>query len=251
MTTNLSSVRRLSGLVNYNRDWMKYLLARYHAAQPGETSRFRLRNGQIVELFADGRFILNEIYLDRVYDVAGADLATCSRVLDLGANTGVFALYATSMAPNAAVYCFEPDPRNFEVLNRNLKLNQVAGQAYPFAVAGRSGSAYLQAGSSVEHSLSANSADGQKIECVDLSRVFELAGVTRFDFAKIDVEGAELEIFDLCPNDILRRIRAMAVEWHHSVEALQALRERLRKIGFEAEITVLPPNIRYLKARQF
>jgi FkbM family methyltransferase len=48
-----------------------------------------------------------------------------SRVLDAGANIGSTALFLAKVEPTATIYCFEPDPLNFSLLNLNIALNQV------------------------------------------------------------------------------------------------------------------------------
>src|SRR5215472_13807635 len=124
---------RLLQLRQYNRDWIKYLLRRYIPDPHDQPLQFRLRNGQTVSINSDARFTLNEIYLDRLYDVPGVDFARCVSVLDLGANAGVFALYAASKSPRASVYCFEPSAQNFTILTRNLKDNHVRAIPYQMA----------------------------------------------------------------------------------------------------------------------
>ena len=46
-------------------------------------------------------------------------------VFDIGANTGIYALLAAVTDPQRTVYAFEPVPRIFERLQKNLALNQV------------------------------------------------------------------------------------------------------------------------------
>lgn len=41
--------------------------------------------------------------------------------LDLGANIGTFSLFCLSK--NAKVIAFEPEPKNFEILEKNIKFN--------------------------------------------------------------------------------------------------------------------------------
>ncbi|PLR80746.1 hypothetical protein CVD25_08385 [Bacillus canaveralius] len=48
-----------------------------------------------------------------------------SRVLDAGANIGTTAIYLAKIQPGAIIYCFEPDPLNFSLLNINIALNNV------------------------------------------------------------------------------------------------------------------------------
>jgi len=41
-------------------------------------------------------------------------------ILDIGANVGSFALWATRRWPGSRLRCFEPNPETFAILNRNL-----------------------------------------------------------------------------------------------------------------------------------
>ena len=243
-------IRRLFDLIRYNRDWPQYLRGRF--ARPGrdELSTYRLRNGQTVTLKAEGRFILNEIYLDRVYDVPGVDLAGCRSVLDIGGNVGLFALYVAAQAPDVYIHCFEPDPTNFEILEGNLTVNRVPAKAYRAAISTTSGTGHLHAqGNSFEYSLGTAGPSTIAVDCIAWDRVFSLTGVERFDFVKMDIEGHEREVLAACSDDQLRRINALALEWHHGVDELETLAGRLRRIGFHATVEIRPGNTRYLKAR--
>jgi FkbM family methyltransferase len=243
-------VRRLFDLIRYNRDWPRYLRGRFTRPGRDSLSTFRLRNGQTVAVRSEGRFILNEIYLDRVYEVPGVDLTRCRSVLDVGGNVGLFALYVASRAPQAHIHCFEPDPKNFEILERNLALNKVHAKAYRVAVSTTCGVGHLTAqGNSFERSLGNAGASTIAVDCIDWDHIFSLTAVDRFDFVKIDIEGHEREILAACSDSQLRRIGALSLEWHHGVDELETLAHRLRGIGFDAKLEIQAGNTRYLKAR--
>ena len=53
---------------------------------------------------------------------------------DIGANVGVFALYA-AVAPGARVLAFEPSAPNFFVLTRNVQLNGLSERITPYCLA--------------------------------------------------------------------------------------------------------------------
>lgn len=242
---------RLLGLIRYNRDWIPYLAARYRAPAKDGLTTYRLRNGQAIAVKDDARFTLNEIYLDHVYDVPGVDWASCRSVLDLGANVGIFGLYVAGRAPAAKVHCYEPESTNFALLERNLA--QVGGRAkaYRMAVSATSGTGFLNlSGGSTEYALGGGDNGGEMVECVDLDRVFELAGVDTFDFVKMDIEGAERDILLACRDDQLTRIRALSLEWHHKRDELETLAGRFRRLGFVAELERADGNVMYMKARQ-
>jgi FkbM family methyltransferase len=246
-------LQRLLGLIGYNRDWAPYLIARYRRPAKGALTTYRLRNGQAIVVRDDARFTLNEIYLDRVYDVPGVEWAACRSVLDLGANVGIFGLYVASRAPQAAIHCYEPESTNFAILERNLAQAGARARAYKMAVSAESGTGFLDIhGGSTEFALSANgSGNGsERVECVDLDRVFALAGVEEFDFVKMDIEGAERDILARCSDAQLKRMRALSLEWHHPRAELETLAERFRRLGFKAEIEIVDGHVTYRKARQ-
>jgi FkbM family methyltransferase len=215
---------------------LPYLLGRYRHSAKGSSKLYRLRNGQSILVNDDARFTLNEIYLDRIYDVPGADISSCRSVLDIGANVGIFALYVASRAPEATIHCFEPQSSNFELLRRNLARAGIRATGHQLAVSASSGAGYLSLrGSSVEYSLGTAGDQSEKVECVEWDDLFRLAGLDCFDFVKMDIEGAERDILAACSDKQLRRMRALSLEWHHSTEELEALADRFRGLGFDAQ----------------
>ncbi len=65
-----------------------------------------------------------EVYRDRVYDfLSQCEVDDVDLVLDIGANIGVFSLYAASTWPNAAVHAFEPAADSASVLTHNVARN--------------------------------------------------------------------------------------------------------------------------------
>lgn len=242
---------KLFGLIQYNRDWMPYLYSKYKSLEPDNLLTFRLRNGQTVVLRSDARFILNEIFLDRVYDLPGVKFSSCLSILDIGANMGIYALYAASKAPQATIHCFEPNSQNFAILERNINQNRIRAKAHKMAVSKSCGVGHLQVDTtSVEYALGDASDTTELVDCVDLEKVFEMCGVDTFDFVKMDIEGAEREIFNNSSDDLILRFKALAIEWHHSQEELESLAERFRKLGFNAQPLLLQGHISYLMAQQ-
>lgn len=225
------------GTVRYNRDWLRYMRAHF-VRDTGETLlRFRLRNKQTVVLRASVRTTLNEIYLHRVYDIPGVHFRSCRHVFDFGANMGVFALYIGARAPAASISCFEPSTANFAMLEQNLVANQVPARAYRMAISTLPGPRRLSlAAHSGGYALDRSVDRFEKVECADLAKVFSLTGVDICDFLKMDIEGEELNFLLESPIDLLRRIRAIAVEWHHSEASLRGVQSRLERAGFATRV---------------
>jgi FkbM family methyltransferase len=252
---SLQMFDRLTGLVKYNKDWIRYAYYHYFPPPDQRLIGFRLRNGMTVKIYAGGRFILNEIFLGKIYDVPGLDFSKLRNVLDLGANVGVFAMYIASRARRATTHCVEPSADNFDTLVFNIQRNKLNAVCYNCAITAEPGFATLStSGTSVEHAVVADassSADSgiEQVRCMTLEDLFDHAKVEHFDYAKIDIEGSELEVLEATPDDLLSRIGALSIEWHHGRSELDALAERLRKLGFGAKIETIDGCL-YVKALQ-
>jgi len=114
-------------------------------------------------------------------------LAPGDLFLDIGANIGIYTIYALDLG--ASVIACEPDPRNYARLVENVELNGYRAQALNVAVADRPGTLRLTQGlDSFNHLLLDRSDDGIDVEATTLDAILEdrhAAGM------KIDVEGAE------------------------------------------------------------
>lgn len=247
----MKKLARLPRVAAYNRDWHKYFQA-FAGADKGSIETFRLRNGQILELKPDARFILNEIYLDRVYDLPGTAYSQLTHVLDLGANVGVYAAFVCAQNPDARIYCFEPASNNYQILARNVQRNQINATLYQAAVSVEAGDGFLsQQMSSVEYTLvESPDTHTEQVRCVGLDQVFTLCGVERFDLIKIDIEGHEKILLENASDEWLLRFDRMIVEWHYSWRELETLMQRLQALGFRAEQVSPEENMKFLRASQ-
>ncbi|MDR0680865.1 MAG: FkbM family methyltransferase [Dysgonamonadaceae bacterium] len=63
-------------------------------------------------------FTFIQIFIKEEYNI---DFDSHSRfVIDAGANIGLFAIYIKNKYPETIIICIEPDPENFELLQRNV-----------------------------------------------------------------------------------------------------------------------------------
>ncbi|MEM9089168.1 MAG: FkbM family methyltransferase [Cyanobacteria bacterium P01_F01_bin.53] len=67
-------------------------------------------------------YLYQELFLDLVYLKRGIELKDGDCVVDIGANIGLFTLFAQQQCPNGSVYSFEPAPHAFDKLQRNAEL---------------------------------------------------------------------------------------------------------------------------------
>lgn len=67
-------------------------------------------------------YLYREIFEDEIYlPHCGLELPAAPVIWDVGANIGMFTLFAARRWPDARLVCFEPVPKTFEVLNENVR----------------------------------------------------------------------------------------------------------------------------------
>lgn len=163
-------------------------------------------------------------------------ITQASTVIDLGANRGEFSRKLIKEY-GCRVYAAEPVPELFKQLPTDSRL-----AALPLALGGRNGSVELKVFdarcASVFDQLKAN--EIQRVEQVDLVTFSEFKArlnVNAIDLLKVDIEGAELDMFDATPDEELQAIRQITVEFHdflypEMTPRIESLKSRLRGLGF-------------------
>jgi FkbM family methyltransferase len=93
----------------------------------GGRPHFKLPNGMSVAHLSGFRtnIVYREIFEDEVYLKHGITLEDGACVFDVGANIGLFTLFAQQRARNVQGYAFEPIPPTFDVLNTNVALHNL------------------------------------------------------------------------------------------------------------------------------
>ena len=165
--------------------------------------------GQSFQILARGGHIENSLYWEGTYGHEAVSMRTwvewardSNVVLDIGANSGVFALAAATTGV-AQVHAFEPLPRIYEILRENFALNTFPSlNAWQYAVSDKPGEAELfDPGGDAPTSASLSSqfshdhfCDGLPTVRVPVTSVDSFCaerGIGQVDLVKIDVEGHE------------------------------------------------------------
>jgi len=138
-------------------------------------------------VFLGGRYALA-----RVSEIQGA-VKEGDVVIDIGANVGYFTvLLANLVGPKGKVYAFEPDPRNFNLLQRSIESNGYSHViAEQKAVSNEAGEFLLyQTQSWAANALTrAEHVGTVKVQVITLDEF--LSGEDHIDFVKMDMDGSE------------------------------------------------------------
>jgi FkbM family methyltransferase len=156
-------------------------------------------------------FVLHEIFGSACYALP-FDPSRLKIVVDLGANIGITTLYLAAMAPEARFLCVEPAPRNANLLRRNVAVvrHAIVVQA---AAANESGTVSFD---DTRPTWGGKLADDGALEVRamsldDLLDCYVPEGT--IDLLKIDIEGAEAELFT-GPMAWLDRVDCIIAEIH-------------------------------------
>lgn len=135
-------------------------------------------------------------------------IALCKQasvIIDVGANTGIYALIAKATAPKAKVYAFEPVKRVYEKLVANKELNKYDIICYESALSNNDGTASIfDTNSEHTYSVTVNqdlNTSGlvtfkTQIKTTRLSTFISNEKLTKIDLMKIDVESHEPEVLE-------------------------------------------------------
>lgn len=121
-------------------------------------------------------------------------LSPSTIALDIGANIGYYALQEARIAEH--VYAIEPDPDNFDLLERNVNLNRYHNiTTYPYAIGDRTGEmGFTHARASNWHRIARqNEAGDFKVPMLTLDDFLDHK-YGRVNLVRMDVEGYECNI---------------------------------------------------------
>jgi len=144
-------------------------------------------------------------------------------ILDVGSNVGLSILYFKREYPDARVVGFEPDPRTFAVLERNVRQNGLSDVTLvEAAVSDGRESLVLHAdvpGSPQASTTSMRAATGARSTTVRADRLSRHVA-DEVDLLKLDVEGAEGTVLaELADAGRLPLVREIVMEYHHHLDS--------------------------------
>jgi FkbM family methyltransferase len=163
-------------------------------------------------------------------------------VLDLGANGGGFPLMLRIAGVILArVVCIEMNPLTYQRLAVNLATNlgssAIAINAAVCALPKDSEILLTPSRGGTGESIYTQRVDPEQSHVSVRTTTLPLLCDRYFkneyvDICKIDIEGAEYEVFDSCPDDVLLKIKYLLIEFH-ILSRTQAVIERIKALGFQ------------------
>ncbi|MFM7671950.1 MAG: FkbM family methyltransferase [Bacteroidota bacterium] len=137
-------------------------------------------------------------------------------IVDGGANIGMSALYFTRRFPTAKIIAIEPDAENCAMLQHNTR-NHKQVEIIRAGIWSSSGHLHIK-----DHAADANAFQvewsdqptAHSLPAISLEEVLNKSGAQTLDIVKLDIEGAEKEVFRDGFDSWLPRTKLLIVELH-------------------------------------
>ena len=156
-----------------------------------------------------------QIFIDREYNFPlGQKDPKC--IVDAGANVGCASVFFAKQFPRASIFAIEPEASNYNILEQNgqrfrnittirgaiwnsdteLEIQNPKGEKWAFRV------------------QEATTQGVVKVPAFSIPSILKKTGADRIDILKVDIEGAEKELFDESSAQWIHRVGVIIIELH-------------------------------------
>lgn len=195
------------------------------------------------EIFSEKQYKIKPNDIKKFKHLSHFDTFYPTTILDLGANIGLSSIFFSIEYPNATIYSVEPDEENYDLLKRNTLLfenircingaiwskNEVLYIANRNETVTRTGK-YNKASYYVQLDKVNNESP---VKGFTISHLMEKRNIKTIDICKIDIQGAEKEIFE-SNAEWLNDVKCLFVEVHDRYVdgCFFAVSKAMEKYGF-------------------
>lgn len=157
--------------------------------------------------------VFEQIFVWADYDLP--EVTDPRLIIDGGANIGCAAVYFAVRYPNARIIAIEPDAANFQMLARNTS-------PYANISLRRAGIWHKRAGLKIENPddeswmfrVSETECGPDTLAAITIADLLYESGAARIDLLKLDIEGAEREVFSFGYQQWLGQVNVLVIELH-------------------------------------
>jgi FkbM family methyltransferase len=184
-------------------------------------------------------YTFREILIERVYQELADRVRSADTIIDLGANIGLASMYLASRYPQARLFCLEPDAENYALLRKNTAYLEAQNRCRTLQAAAWREHAAVALSAPIAGHVNQYRAEAasvarpgqQQITGMSMREILECSGFERVDLLKIDIEGAETELFQ-GPTDWIERVQNLAIEFHEDSRERSGFDALMQRHGF-------------------
>ena len=189
--------------------------------------------------------VFKQIFINKDYDLS-YDIKP-KFIIDGGANVGYSTLFFANKFPQAKVFAIEPEASNFDVLVKNTSANK---NIVPI----KKGLWYKKGHLKIDDSVyqgdkgwgkwgfittEANDSKGSDVEVITINEIVAMMNNEDIDILKLDIEGAEKEIFSENYESWLGKVNVLIIELHDRLKpgCSDAVYAAINKYKFKKEVS--------------
>lgn len=165
--------------------------------------------------------VFKQIFVDNEYDSLNLP-ETAKTIIDLGANIGLSALFFIKKFPTSRIVAVEPDAVNFSIMEKNLEKFSKSISFLQAAIWPTDGEVSLVEEDDDHTSLGAwgyrteasNGKSALSVKALSIPTIMKQYDMDFVDILKVDIEGAEYELFEKNYEDWIDKVGLIIIETH-------------------------------------
>ena len=193
--------------------------------------------------FTTDKYLVNNLLLDNgEYDFFYSPEYSCIKnakvIIDAGACIGIFSRMMNQLDKDALIIAIEPEKNNFNLLKENLKYSSNI-------ICKENGLWNKKCKLIVEHSKTGEwgftvkeSEENVDVEAIRVQDIIKQFKIERIDILKVDIEGAEVEVFDNNADEWLDKVKMCVIEFHERKRpgCSKMIIDKMKKNGFTYKV---------------
>lgn len=182
--------------------------------------------------------VMREIFKFGEYKIAEPIIETAKIIIDAGAHTGFFTMYARALNKTVKIIAIEPEKANIEALEKHLKTNSITNvKIIKKALASRTEKRdFFISKDSHNHSFSyVRGSTPIEVDTIDVPDLLKQEKIAKISLLKMDIEGAEEEIIRSLAKDDYVKVEAIIMEYHNP-KTIKKLESILRENRFKVQL---------------
>ncbi len=206
----------------------------YYFIKNGNTALQLRKKGSDFNVYQ--QVVINKEY-EPLIDFLKINQKTPSLIIDCGANIGLTSLQFAKNFPNTQIVALEPDQNNFELLKKNAKdYRHITPKHFAVWSANEILKIDRDFRDGQDWSIRTTKTDikgHQTVHSITIDKLLSEISVDTIDLLKIDIEGAEKELFkDQATYSFLDKVNCIAIELHDECINRSEIYAILKEKGF-------------------
>lgn len=183
--------------------------------------------------------LMNKGEYDFIYNSKYSWVKEAKVIIDAGACVGMFSRMMKELNSNSQIIAIEPETNNFNILQENLKYSNTACKKN--GLWNKKCSLVVEPSKTGEWGFTVRKTEKNEegdVDAIGIENILNEFNLKCIDILKVDIEGAEVEVFDETASNWLSKVKMCIVEFHERKRPNSSKRiiDLFEKHGFKYEV---------------